>query len=83
MNECRFCRDLADIKTLNRKSSRKVNMDPGLGFRIRHICTVRIRVDTYRSGAACRNHAGTYTFGRYPVHYCPVCGKRIARERIT
>ena len=82
MSECQFCRDFKTIREDNRKSSARINADPDIKFRVRRIMTLRIRIDTYRSGSGFHGHAGTLTVGRYPVHYCPVCGKRIARDRI-
>lgn len=81
MTNCSFCSDYKWMRKRSRKDNEKHNKNPDRTFNLRSKFEVTIVENTYRYGG---NHkyiksAGRSTSGRYPIRYCPMCGRELKR----
>lgn len=81
MTDCRFCKDYKWWRKRSRKDNEKHNKDPDRTFNLRSYFEVTIVERTFRYGGNRKyvNRAGTMMRGRYPINYCPVCGRELKR----
>lgn len=82
MTDCKFCADYELRKVRSKSYNQEHNKDPDRHFNLRTNFEVAIVERTWRYGGDGHfyfKRAGTSVSGRYPVNYCPVCGRELKR----
>ncbi len=79
--ECKFCELYKYMKKSHAASNKEHNKDPERTFNLKSRYTAAMQIHTYRTGKAIVNYAGRSTYGNFPLRFCPVCGKKLTKER--
>ena len=66
--DCEFCADYR----VQRYSDRLLSQTEGLEG-AKHKYSLKLVSETYKN----KERRGSFTMGSYPIHFCPVCGKKI------
>lgn len=79
-SNCSFCKEYAHIKRLEKSTVDKMNADPVFAMELKNRYRVSLVSETKRRYKGQNHkfiHAGQASYGSYPIHYCPVCGRKI------
>lgn len=79
MNKCKFCNEYKNLNKIYTKTSSRDNCNPDANMDIKYNQRVSIITKTKRRlhGTSVWMKGGETFHGDYPVHYCPVCGKKL------
>jgi hypothetical protein len=80
MQRCKFCDDYRYIKKMEKKSIDRSNADPDCEVEIRRYYRVAIVSGVKRrikNESSRWSRGGTSVHGRYPIRFCPMCGRKL------
>ena len=78
-NRCNFCHDYKNLKRIERKYADSENCNPDSNIEMSNsykVTLVSITKSRRKETSNWRDVGRTSHFS-YPIHYCPVCGRRL------
>lgn len=78
-SKCNFCNDFKNLKRIERKHADSENCNPDSNVEISYrykLVLASITHSRRRDTSNWRN-VGQAIHHSYPIHYCPVCGRRL------
>ena len=78
-NRCNFCRDYKNLKRIERKYADSENCNPDANIEMSNsykVTLVSITKSRRKETSNWRDVGQTVHYS-HPIHYCPVCGRRL------